>query len=213
MANNIERLADHDLKKLVGVMYSAILGNEGSYGLSPGDSAELLTRLDNFTALLNDAAIAKVAAMAATTAKNNGRANLVDEVTVLARRIYADPSVSNALLAEAGLSPRNHSKPRIVPKETTNLVASPFADGRVRLQWNKNGNKYGVTYLVETSGDGHNWRLITVTTKTQIILQGFEPGQTAWFRILATRNEKTSLPSSVATIYSKHGGQRMNTAA
>ncbi len=201
MNTNFENLTDAQAATVANTMKTAITGDEPAYGLLPADTTALNGDLVDFNKAINDAAIARAASLAKTQDKEAKRTALNQELSELAKKIYATPTVTNMMLAEAGLSPRSTARTKVIPVPPSDMVAKAFSNTSVSLSWKPNGNKYGVTYIVETQAEGGEWTFLTNTTKCKISVDGFEPGVSAWFRVRASKNDLTSLPSDSAAIY------------
>ena len=116
--------------------------------------------------------------------------------------MYATPSVSPSEIMTLGLEPRATTRTPIVPSTPQTPLATPFADGTVKITWSRGDNKYGVVYEIECSdADESNWAVCGTTTKQAITLSGFDPGVPKWFRIRATKNEEYSDYSFNTGIY------------
>ena len=128
--------------------------------------------------------------------------------------MYASPSVTDSAIMSLSLSPRSTTRTPVVPQKPTDFAVIPFADGDVTFKWAKNGNPYGVVYIIETaSADAAEWSVVETTTKTRITLGGFTAGVPRWFRVRATKNGLSSLPTPMEGIYLPASGFSVQIAA
>lgn len=158
------------------------------------DAQELLA-----TALL-DVDTTKAAYHAAIEARNAATHTLLENISIVANDIY-EGNTTPSLISAAGLEPRATVRQKGSPEMPMDLLANPNTFGGVALKWSRNGNPKGTTFVIETSVDNANWSLVSTTTKTRFTAWGFEPGNTAYFRVYAQKNGFTSQPSSPAVIY------------
>jgi len=128
-------------------------------------------------------------------------------------RMQVSAGITNAKRAQIGLPiPANSSTP-VVPKTVIGLIATPYANGTVKLKWNRSGNAEVLTFSIEVSDDATTWDYLTAVTKTNIKLTDFAPGVTKYFRIVATRGTLAAVPSETVVIYSGSGGGALSVAA
>lgn len=194
-------MSDAALASLGNTFDNAVAGVELGYGLLPADITTLTANLTAFNTSIDDAEIAKAAALAATQAKIAAREVVLAELAKLFKKVYATPTVTDAMLATAGLSPRNTAKVKIVPQQPMTFIATPDVNSTVFFAWSKGANKYGVNYLIEQKDADGAWSVIFSTTKTKATLPDFAVGATATFRVKATKNDLYSTPSNESTIY------------
>jgi hypothetical protein len=188
-------------------------GDPSAYGLTNGQVTALQNSGTALNTKVNDAVAAEAAFRAAIQAKLTARETALDNVSLCAGLMYATPGVTNEMVAAAGFQPRDVVPTPIFPVEVTSLVATPYANGTVKLEWNRNGNPYGVEFVIETSADGSSWSQHAVTKRKSLTLQGFTPGVTKWFRIRATNRGLYSAPSTSTVIYGGGEGVELSIAA
>ncbi|MEX2244327.1 MAG: fibronectin type III domain-containing protein [Fimbriimonadaceae bacterium] len=99
------------------------------------------------------------------------------------------------------------------PVQPTSLLAQPDASGTVQLSWDGSGNFYPTTFVIEGSSDGSTWALQGTATANKLTLTGYTPGQTFWFRVSATHNGQTSIPSESEAIWGTGGEVTLSIAA
>jgi len=143
---------------------------------------------------------AKAQYHATVQAKDAEQKVLVNSIAALAKTVYANPAVTDAMIAALGLAPRK-SPSKNTPVQPLSLTATPNADGTVKLKWNRNGNASTIIFVIETSADGSHWDLVKATNRTSYTAFGFDPGVLAWFRVTATTSTASSAPSTAVAIY------------
>jgi len=202
MANNWQSKTDHQLDTDLKRIVSVVGADPGAYGVSAGIVADLAACESEFAADITNVVAARAAALAATQARDASRRAAAEVLSRLAASLYASPEVSDAMLADAGLSPRDKKRSRQTPRQPANLLATPDIHGNVVLAWEPGGNVYGVTYVLEWRRDGEEaWTFLGTTTRKRVTYPGFPPGVPVWFRVTASRNMEVSLPSYPACIY------------
>lgn len=191
-----------------------IVLSPSTYGLTVPQGTQLSDIAELFATSLVDMEAARGVFDGAMEAKENLRESALEMFGQLLSVMYAQPAVTPEAISGLTLTPRSGVKVPITPVEPANLVATPSANGTVRLSWRPNGNKYGVIYEIEAAdADESNWTVISTTTKTKITLSGFAPGTPKWFRVRATKNGLVSEFSFNAGIYIPIPGESMEAAA
>ncbi|MBL8059184.1 MAG: hypothetical protein JNK63_00540 [Chthonomonas sp.] len=202
MANGYHAMSDSTLTQNIAITTDFLITKFADYGLTEAEVEALVATNDAFDSSITASMNADAAKLAATQAKYAERATTLDAMSSFVGKIYANPEVSNEMLAAANLSPRpSHSGARpLVP--VFDFLATPSPNGEVRLKWNRSTNLRSVTFVVEAqTGESGPFEFIASTTRTTLTLTGFEPGQMRTFRVLATRGSQTSAPSNLAVIY------------
>lgn len=213
MSNNFYGLSDSALSNQAETTSIAVAADEAGYGISAGDSTSLETRLTQFNTALDTFAIAETAFRAASEAKKTARGLLLSSLSKVANKVYAAELATNEMLAAAGLAVRD---PRsvVTPQKVLAFLATPNADGTVKLAWQRNGNKYGVLFVIEFRPDATaDWEQLTTTKRQSLTVSGFDPGVRADFRVIATNIGLSSTPSDIQTIYEDGGAAFMVAAA
>ena len=213
MQNDFSKLTDAALVNKGTTTKTAIAGSEASYGLLPGDTTALNSDVVDFNKSITDAENARAAAQSLTQDKDAKRQALLAELTGIAKKVYANPAVTNAMLVEAGFAPRSTTRTPIVPVTPANLVANAFVNGDVKLTWDKAGNKYGVVFQVEAKSETGDWTIVATTTQSKIALTGYAPGTAAWFRVRATKNGIITTGSNEVSIYHSSSTPSLQIAA
>ena len=133
--------------------------------------------------------------------KAEGKAEIVLALNAVARTA-SEAGVAPSVLAKYGFAPRRTEPSRpTLPVPVAGVTTEAFADGTVRLAWDRMGNRRSTTFLVERSADGASWTQVGATSATKVSLDGFEPGVGTWFRIVATNSLGAAKPSPKASIY------------
>lgn len=189
------------LVSLATTFNNAVAGVETAYGLLPADIVTSTADTTAFSTSITDASITKAAALSSTQAKVEKKDVLVSELSKLFKKVYATPTVTDAMLVTAGLAPRNTPKVKIVPQVPVAFLATPSVNGTVSFAWSKGANRYGVSYIIEQKNDDGGWVMIYSTTKQKATLPNFAVGTTASFRVRASHNNLFSAPSNEFTIY------------
>ena len=197
------RLKPEALLSAEATMQAAL--SEGGKGNPFGISDLQVAALTSGGTGLNGAILAQKAAIVAerqaTQQKAVSRKGLVDALSSAAATAYAS-TATDTQLASLGLPPRRTGTSR--PKasvQPTALLAVPNANGTVKLSWARGDNRYGMTFLLETSGDGVEWSFLRSTQRVSETVAGFAPGTAAWFRVTAATSTTTSLPSAPVAVY------------
>lgn len=200
--NNLHKKPDSTLLMLTGLFNDVVSPDPATYALTADELTELAEAIASLDSAAQSAATIRGELASAYVAKAKERDRLLGRFTTLVNKIYANPTVTDAMITATGLEPRDAGRSRIVPVRPANLIATPSAIGTVELKWDKNGNAYGVSYHIEVAGkDSSSWTMLTSTTRTSITLSGFEPGVMRWFRVSANKNGTTSRPSFSSVIY------------
>ena len=202
MANQYARLNDETLTLKLTNTSASLLEDLSPYGVSE----EEVLALQDLSADLQTAIALQIAAenfkLAATTGKLAAREDAIQTASNLVAKIYANPEVTDTMLAKIGLAQRpKYARTRpLIP--VTSFFAKAFETGEVKLKWNRNGNSASVIFVVEaqTEPDGP-FQYIVSTSRTRVTLRNYAPGKRVTFRVFATRTDAKSSPSNVAIIY------------
>ncbi len=170
-------------------------------GLSTTQTTALNTAVTNFDSAVTDVTAAKAALKSAVEAQNAARTAVLEALSSCASTIYNNPAVTDTMIASAGYEPRDTNRAKQNPFTPTDLIATPFANGNVELKWNKGQNTYGSVYVIEARFGEGDWAVVYQTTRVKATISGFNPGELAWFRVSAVRNEESSIPTDEVVIY------------
>jgi hypothetical protein len=215
MANDYFKLSDPELVDFAANAATAFnaTGDPADYGLTAGQVTALQTAGTALQTKITAAVAAEAAFRAAIQDKLAARETALSNVGLCAGLMYATPTVTDTMVAAAGFSPRDTSPTPVIPQQPTDLVATPFATGQAKLAWGRNGNPYGVEFIIEASDNGVSWTQISVTKRKSLTLDGFAPGVTKWFRVKASNRGLTSAASSSAAIYGGDDSVELSLAA
>jgi nucleoid-associated protein YgaU len=188
----------------IGEQASAAIAAAGDPGY--GVPAAQTTALTNANTAVGAAITAKQAARdaskAATQAALTARQAMLDALGSIGATIYNNPAVDNEMIAEAGYAVHDDVPTKHAPTQPLDLTATPDAYGTVTFNFHNNGNPYPTTYIIEgRPNENTDWTTVITTTRTRMKAEGFLPGVTYWFRVRASRNGATSIPSNVAAIW------------
>lgn len=204
--SNIFKSTDSELIAATSTFQSVATANSAALGLTPGDLTTLTGLSTAYTTGYNAMITSREAAKAATQTKSTARKNLIADLRVLAQKIYANPAVSDALIAQLGLPVHDSSRSKVIPVSPASLVVAGFANGENKLTWKRNGNANSVVFWLEESiGDG-NWALFATSTRTTFVQQNQTPGTMKYYRVRATANGLVSAPSNEAVVYQNGSG-------
>ena len=212
MSNTFRKKNIPTLVEQIGATLSVVIENPTDYGVNTSECEALGDLKDELIVLYANAEAANQAKLAAYETRNAKWNEVLDSIGDFTKRIYAKPDVDDTLLLKAGLAPRPVSTAR-PPQRPLNLVANPSATGEVELTWSRNGNAPNAVFVVETKSSTGNWTIVGQYTRTRITVSGFTPGVTKYFRVTATRNNASSLPSNETLIYGSSGSSELSIAA
>ena len=175
--------------------------NLPTLGLVAADITNLTTKKGEYSTSLN-AAIAKQAeAKAATEKKNMTKSGLVTNIRVLARQIQARPGVPDNLKEQLGLNVPDPTPSPEHPQIPTELSGSIGTGGLANLKWNRNGNAYNITFLIETSNNPDaGWHIIGTTTKATYDAHLEAPLGKNYYRVIAQKGEIKTEPSNIIVL-------------
>lgn len=200
MPNNFANLKDPELRALLFTMVENLEESAASYGLTPEELAALATARTRFGNAVQSVELAEASLRSAYAEKRSEREESVTLVSNLSKKIYANPEVSNAMLADIGLAARGTTGQRHTPKTPTRFFAEPKVSGEVVFSWERNGNTASAVFTLQQWKDDQ-WITIAAVTQTRFKMRGFKPGTTETFRVFAWLNNAQSAPSTAFTIY------------
>ncbi len=183
--NTYFSMSDGDLQAMAGVVNSTMSTSAAAYGVSGAQAAALNTAFTEFGTARSDAASAEADFHSAIEDKSAAREALLANLSTIAKVIYNNTAVTPAMIAAAGYQPRDEERTPVVPQTPTDFQAEPFANGTVQFGWGRNGNPYGVVFVLEHSPNGTSWSQIWSGRQSKAKLEGFTPGVLGWFRVRA----------------------------
>ncbi len=174
--------------------------NTVALGLSPAQFTEIEDAANDYNAALQAWITGRLAADALKVVKNDQKENVIAVLRQYGQMILNDPTVSNSLKAQLGLTvtPTSYG-----PVQTpTDLVANGYQTGVVELRWNRAGNAKSTMFAVEAQYlNDADWVLLGLTSKTRFTTEGHAPGDQVKFRVTATRGGNSSAPSTSYILY------------
>ena len=209
--NNFQTLSQIDATNLAGTMVEVMSADPAAFGLTPGQVVELEAAYENYKAKCAAFSHAELQYHAAASSKANSRTALAKVMATVAKLVYANPLVSDENIVRSGLSIPNKPR-RGAAKVPGYLSAKAVLPNGVLLQWQRNGNPYGVNFFIEHKRVGEPWTMIAATQASKILLKGYPPGETVCFRVAASRRNITSQTSNHASIYSLAANHVMKAA-
>ncbi|MBL8059531.1 MAG: fibronectin type III domain-containing protein [Chthonomonas sp.] len=213
MKNNFSSLSDTELVSRIGAFCSVALENPTDYGLN-GTEVEALsdantllnTNIDNYLA-------ANGAKLAATSAKDSSREDVLTQMSSILKRVYGDPTVTDQDLNKASLAPRPSGPTYTTPNVPTNVNAKVVGPNRIEVKWNKANNIGGTLYSIEVQHGQGAWTLLDTITSTRFFYTVSEAGQPISFRVVAKRGNRTSQPSAITSLWSEEEENTLQIAA
>jgi hypothetical protein len=208
---DIFKATDSELVAQASTLVGVASSNASILQLTPADIVTMTGLSTAYGTSYSTMVTARDAARASTQTKDTAKAALIANFRAFARRAYANPNVSDALIAQLGLPVHDTTRTPINPVAPINLVANSFANGEVKLRWKRGGNpRNGIVFWVEASFDLANWSVVGTSTRASFALQDQTPGLTRYFRVRATATDKISAPSNEAVIYPSESGSALS---
>lgn len=203
--------------ELVGMMTtfaSVAAANTGALGLDPAEVTAINTQKTDYTTAFNDQLAAQAAASGTVAACDQEKADTIALLSRYNAEFKANPAVSDELIAQLGLPPRNQGGGSIPVYVPTNLSALGCSNGVNSLRWEANGNAQGTTYLIECAYDGtQDWEIVDASTVLRYDHEDQTPGRPVEYRVSAKRSSVRSAPSNTASIYSGGGSSSLTLQA
>lgn len=216
MGNRFNNLTPSQLKEKALNAYTVIegSGDPNAYGVPDATLTELNTNQGLLGTAISLVESTKAAYESALQDREEAFGVTVESLSSIGNVIYNNPEVTDGMIAAAGYAVRDTVRTPVVPVTPTELVAQPFADGTVKLKWNRNGGRYGIVYNIEARADSSSqWLPVLTTTRQREVVEGFAPGVATWFRVVATRNSLTAPASEPISIYLGSGSTTLSLAA
>ena len=193
--------------------------NQLQLGLTDADLLADTNHLGNVMQSIKTAKSAAAAAKAATKAQKTNRTIAAAAIRAQNKRIQLQAGVPDNLLLELGLPV--HQKPgtpgTVVPVRPATISAKPHVSGTNMVKWAASGNKPNTIYVVQamTPAPGVKlpfangvpqvadaaWNYVTSVSATRFAHNDCAPGQTMYYRVIATRGTKQSSPSEAVVVY------------
>ena len=206
-------LNDLLLSKEMTFTSDAIAVTPTKYGLTAANSTAIATVVSLFDTSVQNLVAAEAAYRAAVQAKNTARLNLTEKMRDFLPICYANMDVSNEELAEILLAPRTPRANFIAPTQVESFQATALSNGIVKFKWSRSGNTSSTIFQLEEQDANGDWQLVWSGSRIRCELSGYTPGVEAAFRVVATKGDSFSQPSSVAVIYNNSSGNGLRLAA
>lgn len=182
-------------------------------GLTAPQLAEIAAMATGFTNAINAHETAKAALSLAMENKEQQFAACRATLSKWAKTFRANPTITDGLLDQLNLPHHKTPGTKTAPTQPQNLTAKADGLGLVALKWNRNGNRSGTQYFVETQTEpGGEWTISGGTTKTKFSFQA-TVGEYIAFRIVASRDNLLSQASVPVQLWVNGGGQTLSLAA
>jgi len=144
--------SDKDAVLNVGAisMSALITDDPAAYGLTAADATALATAVANWNAAYTAAAMTTTRSKSIVQGKNDARTALKQLISRLAKRIDSEPSVTDEMKLQLGLSVRKTPSRRSAPGTANTFAARLLANGSLEIGWkckNPTGTS-GTTYQV-----------------------------------------------------------------
>lgn len=176
--------------------------NKATLTLADADLTQSSAVKDALRSAITRFTATQAEARSATQSKMTARKEAENLARAFARRVQANPHVSNALKESLGVPVREPSTSPILPMTPANLVVRGQDNGINILKWDAGGNKPGAQYIIEGKcGEETAWSFVDVCTRTTYKHAGCKPGVRALYRIKAKRGANVSGYSNEAFIY------------
>lgn len=199
-----------ELRTMMQTFTTVATANSATLGLSPGQVTEISGQNTLFNTSLNDQVAAQATARGAVTDCTNERTDTIELIGRFSAMFKANPAVTDELIAQLGLPPRNQGGDHLPVYDPTNLSALGCSNGVNQLKWNKNGNLAGVTYVIEAAYDGStDFEIVDLSTSTKFEHFDQTPGREVVYRVFARRRNIRSGYSNTAVIYAGGGQQAL----
>lgn len=214
MASENIPIGDSHFKDWIVHFAAVAAPNAAVLGLGPGDVSAMNTASANFSAAYEAAQASKATTRGLVQTKSALRVTSERTFRSYAKRILANPGVSDALKGQLGMIPGvTPLGPVAVP---ANLSATAYSNGINRLRWKRSGNPQGTVFTVEAKiGNASSFSIIASTTRASFNHTDQTPGVQVVYRVTASRGGVTSGASNEAVVYSASSPQiiSLSTAA
>ncbi|MCE9557432.1 MAG: fibronectin type III domain-containing protein [Armatimonadetes bacterium] len=194
---------DGDWVKLGKQFVDTVALESSSLGLTPAQVTGLSTTFDNFDTAYTDLETQKATLESAVSVKDSTKASFEALVRRYAKQFRGNVTVPDALLELLNVAPHTVKPSNTSPTQPLALVVTTNSVGQVFLKWNRNGNRSGTTFWIQTKSSANGpWVMVNTTTTSKFTLENYPAGTAAWFRVVAVRRNLHSAPSDFVTIYS-----------
>ncbi|MCE9557950.1 MAG: fibronectin type III domain-containing protein [Armatimonadetes bacterium] len=181
--------------------------------LDPKVITDLNARVSAFSSGLSGAESAKAAYRGAIQTQATAENNFEAYVRSLVSEIQVNSAMTNTMRGDLGITVKSSSTTKAVPVTVTGLIATGFANGSVKLKWNRNGNVARIVFLIEASFDGTTWNQVNAGNATKVTLTGFAAGTPVWFRVVSSTSTRKSAPTTAVNLYGSSESVSLKLAA
>jgi len=169
-------------------------------GLSPAEFTSIEDAANAYTAAFDAVETTKLAYEGAVAAKRLAHEAATEIFQTFAMEFKANPNLTPELKASLGLKVNpTPSGPVQIP---TNLTATAFTNGTIKLRWDRNGNAQKTMFKIQAQFEGETqWQIIDTITATRYTVQNVVLGQPITFRIIASRGGANSDASNAVGVF------------
>lgn len=186
--------------------------NENALGLDAESIGAMTLAFTAFRTKVDAASAARAASVQATAEKNDEKADARALIAQFAQEWRANPAIPDSLL-DLMMVPNRQNNGTRTPPTQPNTLKITIGGGETSLSWNKNGNKYGTVYNIESASSPNGpWTTFDITTRSKITFE-WPAGTSIWFRVSAKRNNQTSAASQPLALYPGASGVILQEAA
>lgn len=179
---------------------SVATANATLLNLTVGQTTTLNGLATAFSTAYDDSEGSKITTKSKVALKDSMREASEGQIRVTAKVINANPSISNSLKADLGITIAPAPAGPVGPP--SDLLVVGYDNGVNKLSWSRNGNGEGTAFILEARiGTSVNWSYVGMTTKTKFSQMEMTPGEQVMYRVVAQRDDIQSAPSNVAIVY------------
>lgn len=181
---------------------AAVTAAPASFGLAAADIAPVSADVNQFGQALQDVDALKAELASAVRQKEQIRLNVEAGLRSVARRIQADPAVTDDTRSNAGIPIRDFRPSSTAPNPPTDLVAAGLVSGVNELSWDRNGNLPNTEFVIEAmKGAETTFSQVDVTRAARYRHTGQTVGVKVIYRVRARRDGISSDNCREAGVY------------
>jgi len=186
--------------------------NQVTLNLTAPEFTSIEDAANNYTAAFDAAEVARLAYEGAVAAKRSAHEAATAIFQTFAMEFKANPDLTPELKASLGLKVNpTPSGPVQIP---TNLTATPFTNGTIKLRWDRNGNAQNTLFKIQAMYQGETeWQIVDTITATRYTVQDAVLGQPVTFRIIASRGGTNSGASNAVGVFTSESPVELEVAA
>lgn len=204
---------DTELIQALNAMLPLINTQKTTLGLTAQQVTDLTTLCNTFIAQYTTATTARQNAKAQDEIKDANRKAAMNSLLSYVKQWRANTAIPDSLLEQLFVAPHKTAGTKTPPVTPVSVQLSANAAGFVTIKWERNGNKQGTQFIIQTrdSATGE-WTLYGTTTKAKFELN-WEAGTYLGVRIIAQRDSLQSQPTNEAVLWNQGGGATLQLAA